>query len=138
MKITKLGHCCLLIEDQGTVVLTDPGAWTSAQNEVEGIDVVLITHEHPDHFHLDSLKTILKNNPTAQVVTNSRVAHLLAEAGIKAELLEHKDENIFSKVAVAAFGTEHAVIYPTIPPVMNTGFLIQNRFFFNTIIIMSS
>jgi len=28
MKITKLGHCCLLIETKGKRVLTDPGSYT--------------------------------------------------------------------------------------------------------------
>lgn len=32
MKITKLGHCCLLIEIRGTRFLTDPGSYTTSQN----------------------------------------------------------------------------------------------------------
>ncbi|HZX00938.1 MAG TPA: MBL fold metallo-hydrolase, partial [Candidatus Paceibacterota bacterium] len=63
MKVTKFGHCCLLIEENGLRVLTDPGVYSEAQNEVTGINVVLITHEHQDHFHLDSMREIIKNNP---------------------------------------------------------------------------
>ncbi len=47
MNITKIGHCCLLIKEQGLTILTDPGTWTTDQNNLTGIDVVLITHEHP-------------------------------------------------------------------------------------------
>lgn len=129
MNITKLGHCCLLIEDAGKKILTDPGAWTTAQNTIKGIDIVLITHEHADHFHIDSLKIVLANNPNAKVITNSRVAELLAEQEITAIVVEDLQSITAHEITIAGFGTEHAVIYPSIPLVMNTGYLIQNKFF---------
>lgn len=130
MDITKIGHCCLLIKDNGKVILTDPGAWTIEQNSIIGIDIILITHEHADHFHVESVKQILKNNPKACIVTNSRVAGLLAEENITATILEDNQKETIETIALAGYGREHAVIYPTIPNVMNTGFLIQNRFFY--------
>lgn len=129
MKITKLGHCCFVIEDAGKKILTDPGAWTTEQNSVKGINIVLITHEHPDHFHIESLNVVLANNPMAKVVTNSRVAQLLAEQGIEATVIEDSDTMTIEEIALAGFGTQHAIIYPSIPPVMNTGYLIQGKFF---------
>src|SRR3990167_7420555 len=54
MKIKKIGHCCLRIEEQETVILTDPGVFSTLQNEEQGIDIVLITHEHGDHLHIES------------------------------------------------------------------------------------
>lgn len=56
MKVTKFGHCCLLIEEEGLRILTDPGSYSTRQNDVQNIDVILITHEHPDHLHIESLK----------------------------------------------------------------------------------
>lgn len=129
MKITKLGHCCLLIEDNGTKILTDPGAWTTEQNTVKDIDIVLITHEHADHFHIDSLKTVLANNPKATVITNSRVAELLAQQGIPATVVGNLQSITVREIVIAGFGTEHASIYPSISPVMNTGYLMQSKFF---------
>ena len=49
MKITKFGHSCLLVEENGVRILFDPGSYSTAQNDVKNIDVVLITHEHSDH-----------------------------------------------------------------------------------------
>ena len=49
MNITKLGHCCLVLEIDGVRILTDPGNYTTAQDTMTGIDIVLITHEHGDH-----------------------------------------------------------------------------------------
>lgn len=130
MHITKLGHCCLRIEDHGTTIMTDPGAWTTAQNEVRGVDIILITHEHADHFHIESIKQVLINNPQAKVITNSRVSELLAAENIPAELIEHEQTKTIEQLTIAGFGKEHANIYPTVPNVMNTGYLIQNRFFY--------
>ena len=87
MRITKLGHCCLIIEEAGVRIMTDPGMFSTAQNDVKNIDVVLITHEHQDHLHIDSLKTVLKNNPGVKVITNRGAGKLLEKEGISYEIL---------------------------------------------------
>jgi L-ascorbate metabolism protein UlaG (beta-lactamase superfamily) len=129
MNITKLGHCCFLVEESGKRIITDPGAWTTAQNELTGIDMIVITHEHADHFHIDSLKIVLRNNPQAVIVTNSRVATLLTEQGIPSTVIEDTGQNTVQGIPIAGFGVSHAIIYPSVPSVMNTGYLIAHRFF---------
>ncbi len=119
----------MVIEDNGNKILTDPGAWTTEQNMIQDINIILITHEHADHFHIDSLKIVLANNPNATVITNSRVAQLLSEQGIPASIVEDSQTITAHEIAIAGFGTQHAVIYPSIPVVMNTGYLIQSKFF---------
>jgi len=130
MTITKLGHCCLLIKEQRLTILTDPGVFSTEQNSVTGIDVVLITHEHQDHFHIDSLKQVLQHNPNAVVVTNTAVGNLLDKESIPYQILEEGQNRTFGKVEIEGFGREHAEIYPTIPRVQNTGFLIGGKLFF--------
>jgi L-ascorbate metabolism protein UlaG (beta-lactamase superfamily) len=120
----------LLVKDQGKTILTDPGMFSTAQNELTGIDVVLITHEHADHFHIDSLKAILKNNPQAIVVTNTAVGKLLDKEKIRYKLLEDGQKESFGKVFIEGFGEKHAPIYPSVPEVQNTGYFISNRFFY--------
>lgn len=131
MRIQKLGHCCLLIEENSLRILTDPGFFTVEQcKEVTDIDVILITHEHNDHIHIDSLKDILKNNPDAKVITISSVAKMLDEAGIAYELMEHGQSATIDGVLIEAFGQIHARFHPTLPDVANTGFFIANQFFY--------
>lgn len=89
MKITKLGHCCLLIEEKGVVVLTDPGIYSQQQNEITGIDVILITHEHSDHFHIESVKKIVSHNPAAKIITNTAVSKLLEKEDLAYQILEN-------------------------------------------------
>ncbi len=130
MQITKIGHCCLLIKEQGKTILTDPGIFTIEQNELNGIDIILITHEHADHFHIDSVKEVLKNNPNAVVVTNTAVSKFLESESISFQILEHGQQKNFGDLIIEGFGNEHAEIYKTIPNVQNTGFLIAEKFYY--------
>ncbi|MBI5466019.1 MAG: MBL fold metallo-hydrolase [Candidatus Kerfeldbacteria bacterium] len=129
MKIAKLGHCCLVIEQGGLRILTDPGDYTTAQTGVRNIDAVLITHEHGDHLHLASLKIVLANNPGARVYTNSGVGEILKSEGLQYELLEDGQSAVIKGVTIEAHGAQHAPIHPSVKEVVNTGYLIAGRFF---------
>ena len=130
MKLTKFGHCCLLIEENGVRILTDPGAYSDSQNFVQNINVVLITHEHSDHIHIDSLKAIIKSSPNLKIFTNTGVGALLAKEGIGLELLEVGASHTEQGVLIEAIGKYHALIHDSIPTIPNTGFFIANRLFY--------
>jgi len=131
MKIKKLGHCCLIIEENGKRIMTDPGSWTVEQHKEEkNIDLIIITHEHGDHIHIESLKKIIENNLNVVVVTNKGVGKLLNEAGIKYEILENKNAKDFFGVEIEAHGCKHEEIYEDIFQVENTGFFIGKRLFY--------
>ena len=130
MKITKFGHCCLLIEENGLHILTDPGIFTKTQDSIHNIDIVLITHEHADHLHIESLKNVLKNNPGARILTNSGVAKLLDKEEIAFELLEDGGNTIINNLLIEGIGTEHATIYREFGSVINTGYLINSKLFY--------
>lgn len=130
MKITKLGHCCLVIEVDGIRIMTDPGAYSTLQNEAKRIDYIFITHEHQDHLHIASLKTVLKNNPKAKIVTNRGVGKLLDAERIPYSLLEHGGVQDFAGVSVEGHGEMHATIYQDFGQVQNTGYFFANRLFY--------
>jgi len=130
MKITKLGHCCLIIEEAGVRIMTDPGAYSTLQNEEKKIDYIFITHEHQDHFHIESLKMVLKNNPKAKIVTNKAVGKLLDAEKISYEILEHGGTKEFSGVHVEGHGEKHAVVYENLGQVQNTGYFFAKRLFY--------
>src|SRR4051812_8839900 len=103
MKIKKIGHCCLLIQTNKLTILTDPGAFSVGQNSVTGIDVILITHEHADHLHTASLQEVLRNNPNAQVITNSGVGKKLDEVGIAYSIVEGRNNIDVKGIVLEAF-----------------------------------
>lgn len=131
MKIKKLGHCCLVIETNGKNIMTDPGFYTiEEQSNQIGIDLILITHEHTDHFHIESLKEIIKNNPNAKIITNEGVGKLLDEVEIKYEVLENKIATQILGVEVEAHDCKHEEIYKEFMQVQNTAYFIGERLFY--------
>lgn len=94
-----------------------------------GIDVVLITHEHTDHLHIESLRAVLANNPRAQVITNSAVGKLLTEAGIAYTVLEGRDATDVRGVRIEAFDAKHEEIFGEMGQVQNTGYFIADTLF---------
>lgn len=130
MKITKLGHCCLLIESKGVRFLTDPGNYTTAQNTQKGIHYVVISHEHTDHLHVDSVKTILANNPDAQIICNAGVGAILAKENIPFIKVSDGESHDCGGVNVSAHGTAHEIIYKTYEQVENTGYMFDSKLFY--------
>jgi len=87
--ITKLVHACLLIEAGGRRTLVDPGSfsWNDERLDlsfVEGVDRILITHEHADHVSTDFVRTALELANDAEVETTPALRAILAEQGIEA------------------------------------------------------
>lgn len=130
MQITKFGQCCLLIEIGGKRIVTDPGRFTQEQNLLTDIDIILITHEHADHLHTDSLTALIDNNPRVKIVTNSGVGAILSELQIAYDVLEGRDETTVSDIALQAFDGEHAEIFEEYGQVQNTGYFIAETLFY--------
>ena len=129
MKIKKIGHCCLLVNSGDLTILTDPGSFTVEQNSIKGIDVVLITHEHGDHLHVDSVKEILMNNPDAVVVTNAGVGKMLDKSGIKHTVLDGQSMATIKGVEFEASDGKHEEIFEEMGQVQNTGYLVGGKLF---------
>src|SRR3989338_10644080 len=126
MKIKKLGHCCLYIQTNGVTILTDPGTYSTLQNEAMGIDIILITHEHSDHFHIESLKQVIVNNPKAKIITNTAVSKLLEAEKIISTVLEEEQSVIEQGIVLAGYGNVHEYIYTGWNDVQNTGYFIAD------------
>lgn len=121
----------MVIKEQGLTILTDPGSFTVQQQEsVTGIDVILITHEHTDHIHLESLKKIIAQNSKAKIITNNGVAKLLDAEQITYTLITHGQHITINNVLIEGFGEHHAEIYKTVPRVENTGYMVADTFFY--------
>jgi len=129
MKINKIGHCCLVIEIEGKKIMTDPGGYTTGQTDISGLDYILITHEHGDHIHIESLKKVLENNPNTKIITNSAVKKLLDEANIVCGVLEEGELDI-GGIKLFAKTCPHADIFDNVTPVQNTGYMIADKLFY--------
>jgi len=128
MKIKKLSHCCLVIDIEKTRILLDPGSFSVEEHRhVKDADLILITHEHQDHFHVESLKELVKRMPEVKVITNDRVGEMLAKEGIGHNVMRHGDKIDHEGISIRAFGKDHAIMHSSIAPVSNIGFHIQGK-----------
>ncbi len=72
MKITLVSHASLLVESRGVRILSDPwyqgriygDAWElspppASLPDLAGLDAIYLSHAHPDHFHVPTLKSLL-------------------------------------------------------------------------------
>ncbi len=122
MRITKLGHSCVRIEHDGHTVVIDPGMFTDAA-AVDGVDAVLITHEHPDHYLPGHLA-----RTQAPVLTIDAVARRIAEEAPdiseRVTVVAPGESFEAAGLPVRAVGELHAVIHPDLPRFHNSGYVV--------------
>lgn len=130
MKVTKLEHCCLLIETEAKTVLTDPGVFVAEKlTDLPALDLLLITHEHADHLHVPAVAALTAQFPELVVVCNQAVGKLLAEAGVSYQVLEGQAIDTFAGVSLRAWDGVHEEIYQAVGQVQATGYLIDETIF---------
>ena len=93
--------------------MTDPSNFNYGGDSVSetGLSAVVITHEHGDHLHIETLQEVLKNNPEAIVISNTSVGKLLTEAGIAFIKVEDDESYALGDIVIKGFGDKHAQIY---------------------------
>src|SRR5690349_618041 len=87
MRITKYFHSCLLVENEGKIVLIDPGIFSVQALEaakLSKLDYLLFTHEHPDHMHLPLVQELVAKFPNVKIITNPSIVEILKNENIQA------------------------------------------------------
>jgi len=125
MRITHLGHACLLVEAGGQRILVDPGVFTPDIADLTGVDVILVTHQHADHADLQRLPALLEINPQARLYAEPQAAAVMEEAGIGAEHAVAGTALTFGRVQVTPVGEMHALINEALPRVGNMGLVLR-------------
>ncbi|MGW6406359.1 MBL fold metallo-hydrolase [Streptomyces vinaceus] len=129
MKLTKRLHSCVQLEKDGRVLVIDPGAFSEPDAGL-GADVLLVTHEHPDHFDEGRLRAALDADPGAALWTLRSVAERMAPAYPgRVHTVGHGDAFSAAGFNVEVHGELHAVIHPDIPRVTNVGYLVEGSLF---------
>src|SRR5690625_2038186 len=85
MKIRHLVRSCLLVETAGRTILIDPGGFSGQAvrdlptDVLTGIDIIAVTHQHPDHLDPVLLADLLAASPQAVVIAEPETAAQLGE-----------------------------------------------------------
>ncbi|MDF0374825.1 MULTISPECIES: MBL fold metallo-hydrolase [Streptomyces] len=129
LNLVKKTHSCVRLERDGRSLVIDPGGF-SEDDAVVGADVILVTHEHPDHFDEGRLRAALESDPAAQVWTLRSVAERMSAAFPgRVHTVGHGDTFTAAGFEVQVHGELHAVIHPDIPRITNIGFLVDGSVF---------
>jgi L-ascorbate metabolism protein UlaG (beta-lactamase superfamily) len=129
MRLTKLGHACVRLEKDGSVLVIDPGTFSDAGPALAGAGAVLITHEHADHLDADRVRAAMTGDPGLHMWTNAGVAAQFAEFGPRVHAVAHGDTFTAAGFDVHVYGRDHAQIHPDVPVIVNTGFAVDGTVF---------
>lgn len=121
--VTFLGHGTLMISFDGKVIHVDPVTQTANYATLPKADLILITHEHSDHFDLKAIN-LIKSKETACVVTETVAKQLKDSIILKNG--EIKTVKAFKIEAVPAYNLMHmrSPGFPFHPKGVGNGYII--------------
>jgi L-ascorbate metabolism protein UlaG (beta-lactamase superfamily) len=128
MKLTHLGHACVLVQTDSARLLIDPGTM-SAFADVRDLDAVLVTHQHPDHLDLDRLAALLAANPGARLVVDPDSVPLLGGLEVAPTVARTGDRIALAGSTVEVLGGLHAAVYGAVPGCTNAAYLVDDGAF---------
>ncbi|MDO5696369.1 MAG: MBL fold metallo-hydrolase [Dermatophilus congolensis] len=125
MRLTHFGHSCLLAEIADQRILLDPGGFSAGFEQVTGLDAIVVTHQHPDHWDADRLPDLVRANPNAQLLVEAETGEILRGKGLDAVDLASGTPVALGSVTLNPVGDKHAVIHEDIPRIHNTGVVLR-------------
>lgn len=129
MKLTKFGHACVRLEKNGHALVIDPGVMSQEPGILDGAQVILITHEHFDHFESERLIAAVGKNPDLRIYTCPGVARHLSQINDQVQVVSNGDVVSVVGFEISVIGEKHHFSHPDAPPVDNVGFLIDGEVF---------
>ena len=122
MQITRFGHAAVLVESSGRRILVDPGVFSSpAVFELDHLDAVVVTHQHPDHLDRDRVGALVAASPEALLLADPMTA---GELGGPWRAHSDGDRHEVGDLVLRGAGRQHAEILPSLPIVDNVGLVV--------------
>jgi len=125
MRVTHLGHACLLVETADTRILVDPGSFSTGFEDLRDLDAVVVTHQHADHLDEERLPDLLAYNRQAPVYTDPESAELLGGTSSDIVVLAQGEEHRVGMTTIRPVGRLHAVNHDRVPRCTNVGVVLQ-------------
>lgn len=156
MKLTKLEHSGLALEQAGQTLLCDPVEFTEKLPDFTNVVAIIITHQHSDHLQPAVLSRLLAAHPQAQIFAPEDAAAdipTISDTGVNIDTLQPNVNADPTPVAsqssispgsgaltipqpgttyqvgsfrLAFFGRDHASIIPGQVPCRNLGVIIND------------
>ncbi|MBM7770754.1 L-ascorbate metabolism protein UlaG (beta-lactamase superfamily) [Actinokineospora baliensis] len=131
MKVTHLGHACVLLETGSARLLIDPGVWSLDFEDLRDLDGVLITHQHLDHIDPVRLPSLMAANQHAELVIDPGTTAEVEKLGLPARVANVGDVIELAGAKVTAVGGVHALIHADIEVPPNLGYVVDDGAFYH-------
>ena len=106
-------------------ILIDPGNFSRGFEDLTGLDAILVTHNHPDHFDPEPVARLIRANPQTPVHTDPLTAQKLREEGLDARATQQGNEFGVGDVTVSPVGELHAFNHDKMPVIPNVGLVLR-------------
>lgn len=129
MKLIKYEHACFTVEEDGKVLVVDPGGLSTDFIAPDNVVAVVVTHEHFDHCDKEQLAGIIDKNPDAVIIGPEAVTS-------KIEAFQTRPVEANTSLEVGPFrlafhGGKHALIHTSTPVVANLGVMINDLLYYS-------
>lgn len=108
------------------MLVIDPGSFTLPLEDLQHLEAVVITHEHPDHWTPQHLERIRHSFPDVPVYGPAGVA----AAGAEVIVVAPGDTVTAGPFTLTFHGGTHSVIHESIPVIDNVGVLVNDAFYY--------
>ncbi len=128
MKVTRFPQSCLLLEKDSHKIVIDPGMHfleTHKVDELNDVEAVLYTHQHPDHYEPKIAEALLAKG--AQVFANGSTAQLIGTE--KATVVNDGDSFTAGGFEIVGRELSHCLLPDGSEGPQNTGYVIDGVFF---------
>lgn len=125
MRVTHLGHACLLVEMADSRILIDPGSFSSGFEGLRDVDAVVITHQHADHIDHDRLPALLAANRQAPVFADPETSGQLSDVSSDVVTMTAGESSLVGLVTLTPVGVLHAVIHAGVRRCTNVGVVLR-------------
>ena len=128
MKLTKYQHSCFILEQDGNILVIDPGAWAADFTSPDNVVAVVITHEHADHFDIEKLKAIFEKNPNMRIYGPADVTAQIKD--LPAHTVTAGDSVKIAGFSLDFVGGVHATIHKDFhEPFQNVGVIVNETLY---------
>ncbi|GEK20033.1 MBL fold metallo-hydrolase [Cellulomonas xylanilytica] len=126
IRLTRWGHACIRLDRGTDRLVIDPGVFSELPGALDGVEAVLVTHEHPDHLATEPVVEAVQGG--VQVWAPQAVVDALVGAGAPADRVHAvRAGETFGAggFEVAALGEWHALVHEDVPRIHNVGYLVE-------------